>query len=152
MALPTAAAAERLLGGALNGLCSINGLVGFLESIKKSGGDTEQKKIGINEYGVQMMQPADKKPVEHEAVLMVPKTNYTAFTNAYKPGSILTNFFAPLNDSSEMLKGGDTEIATCDWDAAVVENDIVKVTITLRALGYGTTTTYTAPSSGGGGA
>ncbi|BCM88728.1 hypothetical protein IAD21_00570 [Abditibacteriota bacterium] len=146
MALQTAAAAERFLSNQLNGLLSLNGKVYFLESLKHSGGNTEKKKIGINSYGRMMNQPGEKNPVETEAVLMVPQADYDDFLADYRPSVILDNFYSPLLPSAETSTFGNSEIESADIDAAILENDVVKLTVKVVTLGYGTDTTYTAPA------
>jgi hypothetical protein len=133
---------ERFLSQQLNGVVSLNGLVGFIESLKRSGGNAERKKIGINDDGYIMEQSGEKNPFEYEGTLLAPQANAQAFIAAYKPPKVLNSFKTTLDDPAELRKAGDMEIIECGWDAAILSNDVLKVTIKLRSKGYGTTTNY----------
>jgi len=133
---------ERLLGHELNAIASIDGVVGFMESMKKTGGDSEEKKIGINDDGYVMNQSGEKKPIEYEAVLMVPKNDVATFQGKYRNDAILNTFRSGLDDPVELAKAGEMQIKTADWDAPILENNVVKVTLKMRTRGYGSTTTY----------
>jgi len=135
---------ERLLANQLNAVADIDGVVGFMKSMKRSGGAQEVKKIGINQNGFIMEQPGEKKPIEYEAVLMVPQTGVDMFRATYKNGAILASFRSGLDDPIELAKAGDMRIDTADWDAPILENNPVEITVKLKTTGYGATTRYGA--------
>ncbi len=137
---------ERFLSSGLNAVVEIDGITGFIESLKRSGGNPERKKIGVGTTGFIMEQTAQRNPYEWEGVLMAPQTGTKAFIAVFTPGSKLTRLYTSLDDDTDIAEGGDAFITECDWDAAVMENEVLKVTVKIRQVGYvaDTATSYIA--------